>query len=114
MVKITKDFIEEMNLKGFCDDRPRPYFEWDINCGLCEDWANKVYKELKNVNIEGEVVGNDQMPKYDDLPWHVFIKIGKKYFDCECLDGVTKVTDLPIFSRNENLEREEARKFYNR
>jgi len=109
MERVTAEFLANLVM---CDDRPLPYFEWDINCGDCEAWAYRVEKELKAIGIASETIGNDQMPRLEYLPFHVFLRIGKRYYDCECLEGVTSVKALPIYSRNANLEREEARAFY--
>lgn len=116
MEDITVELLQEMNAEDnyFNDNRPKPYFEYDINCGLCEDWAMKVVKKINALNLKMSCydVDNNQFLKYEDLPNHVFVKIGNKYYDCECLEGVTSVSKLPIYSRNADLEREECRKFY--
>jgi hypothetical protein len=114
MVEVTAKYLAELNSQEnpFFDNRSNPFFEWDINCGDCEDWANDVERKLEAAGIACEVLGNDNFIRYQDLANHVFIRIGRKYYDCECLEGVSRIMDLPIYSRNLNLEREEARAFY--
>jgi len=109
MESVTAEFLANLIMH---DDRPKPYFEWDINCGECEAWAYRVEKELKALGIKSETIGNDQFPRLEELPFHVFLRIGRKYYDCECLEGVTRIKSLPIYSRNVDLDREEARVFY--
>jgi hypothetical protein len=106
MVEATKEILSTVK---FDDGRSLPYFEWDINCGYCEEWALLVQKKLKSI-IDCIDLDNTMFKKYEDLPNHVFLKIGKKYYDCECIDGVSSISKLPIYSKNMNCEREDARK----
>jgi len=116
MKDVTVELLTEINKENsfFGDNRRKPYFQYDINCGLCDEWAMKVIKKIKALNLKITAYDTDnlQYRKYEDLPNHVFVKIGHKFYDCECLDGVTSISKLPIYSRNTNLTREECRKFY--
>ena len=68
---------------------------YDINDGLCEDWANQVFDRLKDevfVEIWETLFGFAATT-------HVFIRIDGKFRDAECLAGVEDHMDLPIFAK---------------
>jgi hypothetical protein len=108
MVEATKEILSKVS---FTDGRSLPYFEWDINCGFCEEWAEAVQNKLNGI-VKCVDLDNMMFKKYEDLPNHVFLRIGRKYYDCECLDGVSLISKLPIYSRNDKLTREQARHYF--
>jgi hypothetical protein len=116
MEDVTAELLQDINTEDnyFHDKRSKPYFQYDINCGLCEDWAMRVVKKINALNLKVSCydVDNNQFRKYEDWANHVFVKIGNKYYDCECLNGVTSISKLPIYSRNGPLTRNQCRKFY--
>lgn len=82
MTKIIKDIVKEY--------KETPY---EINNGLCENFADKVndiipQSEIIDVGLE------------DPIIWgHVFIKYRGLYFDAEAPHGVKDIKNLPIFNR---------------
>lgn len=68
----------------------------DINAGWCDQWAEMAEVELRRAGIEAEMFATVED---DDVPFHVFLKIGRRYYDSEAPQGVTRLADLPIFKR---------------
>lgn len=81
-----------------------PVDGYDINCGLCEEWAERVrelYAEatgaddvevLEPFNITG-------LPEHE-LMGHVFIRFQGRFYDAECHDGAVTWEQLPLFVKN--------------
>lgn len=99
---------------------------FEINNGLCEDFALEVKKSLGNHkeiwDLEGgnfqdedglwdwgllEKSWNISQPKgltkeeTDRIPFgnHVFLVYKNKFYDCECPQGVDSIFDIPLFRR---------------
>jgi len=67
-----------------------------INSGECEDFA------LRVIDLMGGYTDalTDGSPDFDcDLPGHYWIEYNSKYYDAECLRGVSDWLKLPIFRR---------------
>jgi hypothetical protein len=102
------------------------YFQ--INNGLCEDFAMDVIRELRVAGIEAQDFCNENFQKGDgswnwtllaehwsiDCPrgllprevdqlrfgGHVWIEAQKRFYDSECPEGVSSLFELPIFRRH--------------
>jgi hypothetical protein len=118
--KITKTirktiprFLKENSLGGIWLDDP-----YDINCGLCEDFAQEVIQQ-----IAGGETSTLFMVWIEDLkgtPFpdasHAVIcwKNGNKYmyFDAECPEGTSDVRKIPAMANQKKTREEviEARK----
>lgn len=81
---------------------------YQINCGLCEEFATDVLKRLghpyKDETDERCMLWHDNMPdctEEEAAHWsHCFIKWDGKFYDSECPEGVTEWRKLPIFVNN--------------
>lgn len=82
---------------------------WDINNGLCEEFAEAV---------AAKVDGAECVPAYDpelhpfreDGGWtadHFVVQHKGRYYDCEAPDGTDHVRDLPLY-RNRGKTRAEV------
>jgi hypothetical protein len=114
--EVTEKFIKNYHEKGFYDKRPKPYFNYDINCGDCESWAIECKNLLNKLGIECKIFWQDEIldPEiYDDLPYHCVLFLNNKYYDAECYDGVLSILELPINKRNPYFTREEIRRYFN-
>ncbi len=70
----------------------KPY---DINDGLCEDFALAVVEKCKGA-ID---VCTENYVDFGMLPGHVWIIYRMKHYDAECPEGVNNWRELPIFKR---------------
>jgi hypothetical protein len=101
------------------------YFQ--INNGLCEDFALDVIRELRAKGVEAQDFCNENfqdsngawdwallkegwstgcphglLPReVDQLRFggHVWVEVGKRFYDSECPEGVSSLFELPIFRR---------------
>ena len=79
---------------------PKPY---DINCGLCEDFAQEVIHSLTGTGETPDLhmiwIEDLTHGKYKDFA-HAVIRLntpeGHLYFDAECPEGVYDLDDLPV------------------
>lgn len=69
---------------------------YEINNGLCDEWANEVMEQLRNTDYKVELW---ETPFGFADTIHVFVMIDGKFHDAECLDGVEDHMQLPIFAR---------------
>lgn len=60
---------------------------YDINCGQCEEWANRVQ----------ELAGEHDVTVHDSDACHIFVEYGGRFYDAECPQGVDRWKQLPIF-----------------
>lgn len=60
---------------------------WDINNGLCDQWAEKVEELLPDAIADWEEINDND---------HCSIYYNGKVFDAECWEGVTTAKQLPI------------------
>lgn len=71
-----------------------------INGGDCANFAD----ELIDLYGSGEVLWHDDMDdctQYEADYWsHCFVRIGNKYYDSECPEGVIHWKNLPCFVRS--------------
>lgn len=98
--QIITETIKRFLLSG---DWPRPY---DINCGLCEDFAIGVIDAITGER-ENETLYliwiEDQHPRYEHYAHAVIclpLRDGYMYFDSECPVGVTDLNDIPVVKNN--------------
>lgn len=102
------------------------YFQ--INNGLCEDFALDVIRELRAAGIEAQDLCNENFQSGDgSWDWellakqwsvecprdllpsevdkirfggHVWIEAERRFYDSECPDGVSSLFELPLFRRD--------------
>jgi len=100
MRQATQEILADDKTKMFGGDRPdgrRAADSYDINCGMCEEWANRVAELCPEAVALG--VGNLTGNPDDDLEYpHVFIRYKGKFYDCECSTGVSRWNQLPLFT----------------
>lgn len=88
----------------------RPTCPYDINCGLCEEWGERVaelYREATgNDDIDVVDPGNLSGHPNDDLFGHVFIRFHGRYYDAECPEGVDDWRKLLLFTKQIARSRE--------
>lgn len=64
---------------------------WDINCGLCEEWA-----EAARLVVGGDCVWLDQVDDaYQDVA-HCVLLLDGRYFDSQHPSGVDHPSELSI------------------
>lgn len=73
---------------------------YDINCGMCEDFADDIEKLVPGA----EVLWGEQLPDLlpvaiYDAEAHCFIRFEGFYFDAEEPYGVEHPTGLPLYMR---------------
>lgn len=117
MQKASADIFANEGTQMYGGGRPdkrRAMDGYDINCGLCEEWAEDVRKfyEVATGRDEVEVLDPNQMGEDDDSEYagHVFIKLGDKFYDVECSEGVVDWRQLPLFVNNQNKHEAEVAK----
>ena len=85
-----------------CNGR-RLIIPYDINCGFCEEWGERVaelYREATGNNgIDVIDPGNLSGNPDDSLLGHVFIRFRGRYYDAECPEGVDDWRKLPLFTK---------------
>lgn len=102
----TQEFLanpKSVVFGGGRPDRRRPVDPYDINCGVCEEWGERVaelYREATGkdeveVIDPGNITGNPD----DCLLGHVFLRFKNKFYDAECPGGVRSWKKLPLFTR---------------
>ena len=67
-----------------------------INGGECTEWADSVFEALEEIGVEGEIWSTVWETA---LYYHVFIKVGDRFYDAEALQGVKDHKNLPFFQR---------------
>lgn len=77
---------------------------WDINNGLCEDFALDIISKFGG---ESDTLFGVWLDEYGVN--HFVICFNEKYYDAECPDGVDRITDIPCY-KNRNRTREEVLK----
>lgn len=105
--QIRDSFLEKMKEKGFWLNGKRRHdpFPWDINNGLCEDFALEVLKHVPKAEMVDIVdfEGTKNEEKNCDLLLefsHFWILWNGKHYDAECIDGVKIHRELPFFKYN--------------
>lgn len=64
---------------------------WDINNGWCETYGEMVRERLP----EAECAWLDELTDDDTVPNHYVVIYRGRYYDAECVDGVTDWRNLP-------------------
>lgn len=121
----TDRLLQQMAVNGFWSGDDQRYLlycptTWDINNGECETWAEAVAERVPDTEIiwldavpdwAGQYVVDNEIKISDifELPAHCVIFYRKKYYDAECLDGVSDWTQLPIV-QNKGQSREDVLK----
>lgn len=105
--QVTEEILEEMRENGFhvkydadgypVDELRFDPLVWDINNGLCEQWAERA-AEL--------IPGGARVAKIDPDVDHWVLVYDGKFYDADCPDGVDRWSKLPMFA-NPQLERPE-------
>ena len=79
---------------------------WDINCGLCEEFAIWVIDKLGGENTVLSMVWVEDLEDID-VGHAVICLDGVIYFDAECPEGVSDLHDIPLV-KNMGLSRAQA------
>ena len=99
MSQATLEFISDSSNKVCGGGRPaqRQIADgYDINCGLCEEWAGRV-AELSESGVEVLDASNLTGDPDDSIEYgHVFIRHAGLFYDAECPTGVINWKDLPL------------------
>lgn len=92
LAALTERVLDQMQATGWWHwngqaqeirhDRPLP---WDINNGLCQEWAEEAARLVGGYAF-------DISPRAS----HMVLRLGRRYFDAQCLDGVRTLRELPI------------------
>lgn len=106
MAKATQELIADKKNSVHGGGRPdgRPVRDpYDINCGLCEEWGERVrelyFQATGQDDVEVLDPGNLSGDPDDSLAGHVFIRYQGKYYDAECDYGVPHIYELPLFKK---------------
>jgi hypothetical protein len=102
----TAAILNDPAVKLFGGGRPdsrRAVDAYDVNCGLCEEWAEDVRRRYKAVTGQDDVEvldpGNLTGDPNDSLSGHVFIRFMDRFYDAETPEGVTQWQHLPLFKK---------------
>lgn len=119
MQQASAEIFADEGTQMFGGGRPdgrRAADAFDINCGLCEEWAERVralYHEATGTDLvevldPGNLSGNAD----DSLEaGHVFVRFNDMFYDAETPQGVSDWKQLPMFVKqredapSENVER---------
>jgi hypothetical protein len=102
----TESILKEYQNVSLSLDWQPVEFPWDINNGLCEEWALYVCNHLPGA----ESVWVDELPhrcrknsegycvcvENERIPSHCVVRYQGKLYDSECHTGVKSWRDLPI------------------
>ena len=106
MAQATREILADPDARVFGGGRPearRVRDAFDINCGLCEEWATRVEDLCPGASALDP--GNLSGDADDSLEHgHVFVRHGGRFYDSECPEGVTDWKQLPLFNRNRQLD----------
>ena len=87
----------QLKMKALLEEflkRHTPKTPYDINNGYCGEFSDLLFCAFP------DAVQMETCFDYgDEWPFHVFTKIGDRYYDAECLEGVIDPSDLPIFKK---------------
>ena len=89
------------NIKEVLQGLPAWPTTWDINNGLCVEFADRVARYTKG---EAEV-------RCDEGPaaaGHWFVAFQGRFYDTECIDGVDSYWQLPTYTENRGTGRQDV------
>lgn len=97
--------LAEMRTEGFWHEGQRRHdaTAWDVNNGLCEEFAERVTDRLAGADVRWLC---DEAPG-SDAPAHCVVVFHGRYYDAECPEGVPDWRRLPIV-RNKDKTREQV------
>lgn len=87
----SEELLSSPSAQVFGGDRPggrHPKDGFDLNCGLCEEWANRVAELLPGAKVVDSFEHG-----------HMFVRLAGRYYDAECFDGVDDWRNLPMVLR---------------
>lgn len=106
MRQATEEFMKDeakFVYGGGRPDKRRVADPYDINCGLCEEWSERVREIYRRATGRDEVEvldpGNITGNPNDSLSGHVFLRFRGKFYDSECPEGVSSWEKLPLLSK---------------
>jgi hypothetical protein len=94
---VTQDILSELH--GL-EDLPYYPTTWDINNGMCNEWAERMVSELE----DGEAVWLHDLMDTDAS--HCILVLGGRFYDAECPEGVDELREIPLLL-NKGRTREE-------
>ncbi len=108
MQQATAEFLADKDTRIFGGVRQnnRPVRDaYDINCGLCDEWAQRVYDLYLDMTGKADVeyLGAEHVTGNDDdglEGGHTFVRFKGRYYDAECPQGVRQFWQLPLFQKN--------------
>lgn len=81
---------------------------WDVNAGFCEDFVVEVLRLAEQAGVEANMLWMDDMAdELDDAPSHCVVVHNGRYYDAECLDGVSELSNIPVY-QNQNKTRQQV------
>jgi len=69
-----------------------------INDGNCDSFADDVQTTMENHQWTGCSVQETDFMNSEE-PGHFFLKYGNKFYDAQCIEGVSDYHQLPIMKR---------------
>ena len=104
MAQATREFLGDETTAvygGGGEGGRRVISAYDVNCGLCEEWGERVREIYREATGKDDVdvldPGNMTGDPDDSLSGHVFLRFEGKFFDAECTEGVANWQQLPLF-----------------
>ena len=83
---------------------------YDINCGMCEDFADDIEKRVPGAEVFWGEQLREMFTAKHDPECHCFIRYDGYYFDAEEPYGVAHPAALPLYMRQANVDLLEARR----
>lgn len=108
MAQATQEILDDESIRVHFGPKgtpgKRPVTGFDINCGMCEDWAERVAQLYREATGQDEV---EVLEPYNltgkpehELMGHVFIRFRGRFYDPECSEGTDTWENLPLFLKN--------------
>lgn len=96
-IKVRDEILAEMKRRGFYFGLERVIrhdpLPWDINCGYCEEFGERVCELVKGAEAFWKEFPH---PSGGYEICHYIVKYRGRFYDAECVEGVKRWRDLPI------------------
>ena len=108
--RVRDEILEELRVEGFYYKHQLRHdpTTWDINNGYCEAFAEDVCEQVPEATwdwIEDLVV--EELGEEYEGCYHAVIVFKGRYYDAECIEGVSSIKDIPVV-KNVDRTREEV------